>query len=662
MLIDFFYDVETYCELDLKEVNTPKYVLHPSADLTLLTYALGRTGVVKSWVPGSPIPADLLHVAENPHLYRMIAWNIAFDYLVWTVVLKKYIPTLVRPQIENIEDGMALSCHFRTGASLEAAAAMTGTDMSKDKQGRLLMLKSCKPDRFGKRYYLNPEEFTHFERYGVMDTDILRNVYYRLPALPPMERWAFEWTFTRNLKGIRIDEELVYQLHSIVASHLPSLIAEFEAITGGIKLNSPTKLLPWFQQFWPDIKDLQKDTVRDMLLTTAGKPQGAIRALQIKDLAGSTSITKIPTAINQMVFSRLYLTLAYHYTQTKRFAGRGIQIQNFPRFDNSRIDKIDFDTNVADLTGAVLNRRPFLKDPIGFVKNLLRRIWLPDEGKHFYSGDFSKVEPSVLFWLMDLGPIPKKWYEEMAAAIYNKEIEDISKDSDERQVGKTAALSCGYGAGWASFKEKTYKDTGIMLSDDDAKKAVGSYRKKYACVKAFWDDLENAMKRAIKGETVSLCKGKLHVMPIGAPWKGVKIRLPSGSHLYYHNAQCKWEKFQDEIYYVENGETKMRLHERWREIIKYDSDMGGGRVGTAYVYGGLLCENVVSATGRDLMIPAMWRLENAGFDVLTTIHDEIWGQGPEGQEAEFERLMCVPPSWYTAKIDAEVKGGLRYLK
>jgi hypothetical protein len=58
----------------------------------------------------------------------------------------------------------------------------------------------------------------------------------------------------------------------------------------------------------------------------------------------------------------------------------------------------------------------------------------------------------------------------------------------------------------------------------------------------------------------------------------------------------------------------------------------------------------------------MWRLENAGFDVLNVVHDEIWAQAGEGREAEFKSLMCVNPSWCNMKIDADLKCGVRYLK
>jgi hypothetical protein len=99
-----------------------------------------------------------------------------------------------------------------------------------------------------------------------------------------------------------------------------------------------------------------------------------------------------------------------------------------------------------------------------------------------------------------------------------------------------------------------------------------------------------------------------------------------------------------------------------RNVLKYLSDQGQGRVAYDYVYGGLLCENVVSATARDILVPAMWRLEQAGFEVLSVVHDEVWADAKPGREEEFNRIMCQNPSWCSMEIGSDLKCGVRYLK
>lgn len=666
MLIDFFIDFETRSRVDLKQCGSVVYATDPSTEATLITWCFSRTGSIKAWRKGQPIPQELMDVAANPEKYNFIAWNVMFDYLIWDCVLAKLMPFYKRPPLEQIIDGMAASTEFRTGASLESAAKMMGFPTTKDQDGRRLMLKQCKPNAKGEWVELTPEEWITFERYGLQDTRLLRDIYYRLPPMSEREQWAFSWTLKRNLRGLNLDVELIKELDSIVKENLPKLIAEFDYCVGyKCKMNSPVKLKEFFQEYYPWIQNMGADTVRDMLASTTPVPPQIRRALEIKDMAGSTSIAKIPTALAQMYQGRIYGILAYNYTQTKRWAGRGIQVQNFPRPDDSLMDPIDFELNVGDLVSVVRERRKDLRDPIGFVKNLLRRMFLPSAGNLFYCGDFSKVEPSVLFWLTGMGPIPQKWYEEMAAEIFSMDLKDVGKDSFERQVAKAANLSCSYGTGWKGFRDSQAK-AGLILTDDMCKQVVHAYRQKNKAVVDMWKDLEVGFRKAIYGEATKLCDGKVFIMPMPKPWKGVMIRLPSGSNLYYHQAQQSTEEYMEEtvINTIVDGRTISRIEsvKKVRTVMKYLADQGQGRIGWDYVYGGLLCENVVSATARDILVPAMWRLEQAGFDVLNVVHDEIWADAAAGREEEFNKVMCVNPSWCDMDISSDLKCGVRYLK
>lgn len=665
-MIDFFFDYETRSRADLKKEGSVKYAIDPSTEATLLTWAFGRTSPIKAWRKGQPIPQELLDVAHHPEKYHFIAHNIMFDFLVWTQVFSKLIFGLKAPKIENISDNMAMTSHFRVGASLDAAARILQLPFSKDKEGRRLMLRQCKPNSKGEWSELSATEWDQFEHYGKIDTKLLREIYYRIPHLPASERWAWEWTFKRNLRGLNIDMDLVHELSSIVEESTPKYIAEFEHITGyQVKINSPVRCKEYFQQFYPEIEDMQADTLRDLLLDTRYVPPHVRRALEIKDLAGSTSIAKIKTAINQNVNGRIYGILAYHHAQSKRWAARGIQVHNFPRVDESRPDKISFPLNIENLAGEIRNRRGTLQDPIGFCKNLLRRMFLPDAGKYFYCGDWSKIEPTVLFWLVGLDNIPDNWYEQMAAEIYSVPAHTIGKDSIERQLGKSAALGCGYSMGHKKFREDTFKKTGLQISEALSKQAVDAYRKKYDLIVNFWRNIEQSFRQAIHGVSSQLCNGKIHIQPMDKPHRGVQIRLPSGSHLYYHQA-CEtpartYLEFDDKGKPVFDENGKQSLIHEWQGIA-YMSDEDGQPT-LKKIYGGLLCENITSATARDIILPALYNLEHSGFEILNLVHDEMWGQGEAGRDAEFEKIMCINPSWTQGmKITAGMKNGIRYLK
>jgi len=134
-LIDFHFDFETRSRLDLKQVGTVRYATDPSTEATLLTWCFGRTGSIKAWRYGEPIPQEIIDVALHPEKYRFNAFNMSFDYLIWTVPFARLIPNLKRPAIDNLEDTMALTCHARLGASLGSAAIMMNLPFNKDKDG-----------------------------------------------------------------------------------------------------------------------------------------------------------------------------------------------------------------------------------------------------------------------------------------------------------------------------------------------------------------------------------------------------------------------------------------------------------------------------------------------------------------------------------------------
>lgn len=594
-----------------------------------------------------PVPSELYEVAMNPQKYNMVAHNVLFDHLIWSVVFKRQcIHALITPKVEDLSDNMALTCHFRVGAKLDSAAKILGLPFSKDPEGRRIMLKQCKVNsKTGDFPELSEDEWTKFEYYGVVDTKLLREIYYMCPRLPEPERFTWEWTFTRNLRGIKLDMNLLKEMEEILKEEKPKLIKEFESLTGGnLKINSP-KCKAFFKQFYPYIENMQADTIREMLLDTRPEiPPHARRALECKAMAGSTSLAKIEKAGKANFSGRIYEVLAYHYAQTKRWAGRGIQVQNFPRTENEPKDPIDFDLNVKDLASEVRKRRGKLKDPLAFIKNLLRRIFLPDEGLRFYCGDWSKIEPTVLFWLVGLGRIPKLWYEEMASTIYSVPVESVGEESDERQLGKSAALGCGYGMGFKKFMDDVFKKVGLLISESLSRKAVFAYRRKYPEVTEFWGSLEHAMKMALQDQTTQLCQGKVHVMPMTHKFRGrpgaknVQIRLPSGGMLYYHDVR------------FEHGNLSYLSEEKGSPMRKK-------------LYGGLLCEHVTSSTAREILVPAIWRLERAGFSVLTLVHDEMWAQAEDGRDEEFRRLMCVNPTWCRdMDISAGLDNGVRYLK
>lgn len=660
--VDFFFDFETRSRVDLLKVGAVKYAVDQSTEPYLLTYAFGRHGEVREWYNGMQVPDDLQDVAKNPEKYLMLAFNLEFDYLIWVAKFLTICGGGKNPALNDLLDVMGITNYFKVGGSLEAAAKALGYSEGKDKAGGVIMRKMMKPGRDGSFHVPTNEEWNKVRYYGFLDTKLLRDIYYRLPPMPESEKYLWRWTFHTNITGIAIDTDLLNVLSGILQENLPGLEKEYEAIVGE-KLKS-VKSQAYFRQWVPTLNSLDKATVRDLMIDRKTIfPPEAQRALEIKAEAGSSSIAKIPTIIRMLYNGRVFGLLQYAKAHTLRWSGQGVQIQNFPRPDYKSKDKLP-DLERSDLAQVIeFGVKPTLQEPILFVKNLLRRVFTASKGKTLYSGDWSKMEPTVLYWLLDLGPIPNKWYEEMAAAIYSIPVESVGKESRERALGKEAQLGGGYGMGAKAFRENLYTKTGMAITMDESKKIVYSYRNANPKVVEFWSDLENAFSRAIKGDTISLCNGRVIFMPMLSPVRGVRVKLPSGEFLHYPHAQIrKVDKMVDKIGYVNGVAQVIGKEKKTENALTYFQYEKHGPV-VKSVYGGLLCENVVSATARCCMGPAIYRLQELGFHVIAQIHDEILAESHEGRDKEFEEGMCFKVRWQgDMAIKAEAQSGVRYLK
>jgi DNA polymerase len=84
------------------------------------------------------------------------------------------------------------------------------------------------------------------------------------------------------------------------------------------------------------------------------------------------------------------------------------------------------------------------------------------------------------------------------------------------------------------------------------------------------------------------------------------------------------------------------------------------------LYGGLLMENLVQATARDLMADAMLRLEAHGvYTPLLSVHDEVITEADENLANldEFIGILCQSPAWAQGcPVAADGFVGYRYRK
>jgi DNA polymerase len=208
----------------------------------------------------------------------------------------------------------------------------------------------------------------------------------------------------------------------------------------------------------------------------------------------------------------------------------------------------------------------------------------------------------------------------MASSIYNKAQEEISKD--ERFVGKTTILGCGYGMGSKKFQAQL-KTFNVEIEEGEADRIIRVYRETYDWIPQLWRQAGLALGAIIANRTVQL--GRTGVLFVEGR-KG--IRLPNGLYMKYPNLR------------------KMRNEEGKDEFI-YDTRKGKAIVPTK-IYGGKVIENVCQALAR-IIIGEQMLMVNKKYRVVMTVHDAIACVVPE-HEAEIgkeyvEMCMRMRPKW-----------------
>jgi len=167
---------------------------------------------------------------------------------------------------------------------------------------------------------------------------------------------------------------------------------------------------------------------------------------------------------------------------------------------------------------------------------------------------------------------------------------------------------------------------------------VNVYRKKYKQVKWLWYGLEEAAIETVKTGKSYGYRDISYELIDDKAGRWLACILPNGRRLWYFNPMVNKVSFQ---WPSGDWAEKDQLSYMGRD------NKRGGAWGRVTTYGGMLTENVVQAIARDLMAEAMIRVENKGYSIVLTVHDEIISEDDpnHGSMAEFETEMAIVPPW-----------------
>lgn len=637
--------------MQLPDTGVYVYAAHPDTDIWCMAWAFDDEEP-EIWTPGEKLPARVAAHIDGCGMLR--AHNAQFERILWReVMVKKYgAPPIADDQWYcSAAEAAAMSLP----RNLDGLAKALGVAQTKDTEGHNLMMRMCRPRKINDDgslvWWDVPDRLERLYEYCKQDVRTEQEVSKCLRRLDPAERDVYLLDQRINDRGVKIDVELVRAAKDVADEGIRRANAHLCDLTGGevTTVSNHGRLLKWLNENGQPTESVDKPSVAAMLETDLSEKVRHV--LQVRTDAGRSSIAKLDTMLAYAGRDdRARGMLLYHGASTGRWSGRGPQPQNFPR--GTVADVEDFISLVQSRAYDTIN---LLEHPLTVVSSMLRSMMTAGAGHVLIAADYSAIEARVLNWLAgqqdvtDLFANGADVYKRNATAMYKVDYADVTNGM--RQAGKLQELGCGYGMGAIKAVSAGKTAYGLTLTEADAKELVDNYRSTHQHVVNFWYDTERACIEAIAKPGVPVVFGGHGNLRVFVAGKYLYICLPSKRPLVYPAPK------------VVEGETPWGAMKDQVEVSAVDTfSRQWGRV---RLYGGLLVENVVQATARDIMAHGMLELEKAGYPVVLTVHDEIVCEVPEGfgSVEEFENILSTPPTWAVGcPISAQAWKGARYRK
>lgn len=666
-------DWESYSDLDLTKVGLHTYSKGRNTDLWMGAYAFDD-GPANLWLPGQDCPIKIYdHIeaggevwAHSAEFEMEMCNNIATRKHGWPHI---YLEQLVCTK--------AMAFAMALPASLEKCAAALGIAQQKDMEGKRLMLMMCQPrtDIVSDRlvWWNEPDKIKRLGEYCVQDLEVERALGKRLLQLSGYEKTVWRLDQIINARGIKVDIKAATTALAIVESEKQRLIKDIQDASDNTVATpqAVAQIKAFLALHGVDQESLGKAELTE-LLSSSSLPKGCRRVLEIRREAAKTSTAKLDAMLagSDPKDHRLRGAFQYSGANTRRWAGRKVQLQNLKRstINAALINDILCDLAKGQLTAEKMNL--FYGAPLDTISNCLRGFLIADEGKEFLCCDFSAIEARVIAWLageesvLEIFRTHGKVYEHAASNIFGKRLCDIT--NEERQIGKVAVLALGYqgGVGALQTMAKAYavklepaysllwrqassdqKDWAEKKYSQDLKKYAEISREEYIAsdltktfwrianrkIVEFWDDLEAAAIAAVSTPGLK-CSTSLNNVRFLKTGSFLFCALPSGGTLSYPYPQ------------LEQIKTPWGAHKMALTYMSEDTNHKWSRFPT---YGGSLAENVTQSFARDLLADAMLRLENNGYPIVLHAHDECAAEVLIGQKSveDMAKIMSEVPVW-----------------
>jgi len=643
-----YCDFESRSRCDLTTKGVYNYAQDASTDVLCMSYAFDDDEVV-TWTPDQPFP----EMVRN-HTGRIYAHNAAFERLIFYYVLQCDF------QLEQFYCTATQARANCLPGSLEDVGRAISSNMRKDHRGSQLIRLLSIPQADGS-FNNSPALMAEMIAYCEQDVRAMRAISKAMRPLSDQELADYHVNERINDRGVLLDLPLAQAAVKYAADEKTDIEMLVIDLTEGeiASVRSP-KMKQWvIDRVGPQalkMMEVYKDgeqkysidkSVRANLLVFAEENHEEIPAhvadvIQCADDLWASSVAKFSRLAGLADEDDHRVRGAFVFaggSATGRASSYGAQVHNFTRKCAAEPD----DVRHAMVRGHSITPR-FGKRVTDVLRSMLRPALIPAPGKQFVVADWSAVEARVTAWasndpqadeVLQVFRDGRDIYKREAAGIYR--VPEDSVDKDQRQIGKVAILSLGFGGSIGAFSAMG-RNYGVIMAESDSRRIVDAWRRSNAWAVRYWTKLEEAYTRALRNPCREFTAGRVTYL---YDKQHLWYALPSGRILCYPFA-----KFEgDEITYVKAAWKPAADATEWPR---------------ARLWRGLACENITQAVANDLLRHALRQLD----DVVLHVHDEIVLETADPDAPNtLKQVMCTPPDWAAGlPLSAEVETMTRYGK
>ncbi|HEC2213603.1 TPA: DNA polymerase [Staphylococcus delphini] len=628
-------DIETYSSNDILKCGVYKYVEAKDFEILIIAYSIDGGSV--SVIDMTMLDDTEFHASYETFKIALFDPNVkkyAFNANFERTCLAKHFDADMPP--EEWSCTMVNATRLGLPSSLEKVGDALNLQNQKDKAGKNLIRYfsvPCKPTKVNGGRTRNlpmhaPDKWQQFIDYCIRDVEVEMSIAKKIKDFPITKDEQKYWNLDQRIndRGIKLSKELMLGANELDRISKEELLKQAIQITGLENPNSTSQLLKWLnEEQGLDIPNLQKKTVQYYLKNATGK---AKQMLGIRLQMSKTSVKKYNKMHDMMCADECVRGLFQFYgASTGRWAGRGVQLQNLTKHYMSDVE--------LDIARDFIKAQRFddlslllATHPQDLLSQLVRTTFVAKEGYELAVSDFSAIEARVIAWYareewrLDVFNTHGKIYEASAAQMFGVPIESITKGDPLRQKGKVSELALGYQGGPGALKSMGALDMGIKESELQG--LVDSWRKANPNIVNFWKACQDAAINTVRSRKTHYTHGLRFYIKKGL----LMIELPSGRSLAYPKARISENEWGAPV--VEY--MGLDINRKWAKL---------------KTYGGKLVENIVQATARDLLAVSMLRLDDAGFNIVGHVHDEVIVEMPKNSNglAKIEKIMSKPVKW-----------------